>query len=635
MNEATVLLIIATLTLSLMSAGLSLLIPQRLTWLVPIVASVLLLASAICSFILFSSSQSSTPDFRISWFQMGNGQMQIALSTHPTVLILLLVVSGVSFLVHVFSIGYMVDDAAVKRYFAFLGLFTFAMQALVVSGNLLQLFFFWELVGLCSYFLIGHWRHKDAAATAATKAFVMNRLGDAGLLIGLAIIWVNTNTLHIEELASAEWSNPFWKSVACFCLFLGVTGKSAQFPLLTWLPDAMEGPTPVSALIHAATMVAAGVFLLVRVHFMITTDVATVIAVVGGITSLYGAWHALNQFDIKKILAYSTLSQLGLMVLAIGAGAWAGAFFHLFTHALFKAALFLGAGAVIHSFHHTNSSFDAQDIRNMGGLRKIIPNTFIAFMISAGALAGLPLFTGFVSKEAMLATMLRNAQSSTEMLPWLWVVLFFVISFATVLYTFRLVKFVFFGEYRSAAIAEPARTPMIMVFPMTLLALGSIWWTASLNPFGGESWVTERIISPQHGPTILVVVSIAWVTIALFAAQLLFRKELPARKSNTNHLDHLYQRALVRPVSQLANTADHIDGRWIDRFLHRVVYLQVGSAFLTAWFDRVFVDGVVNSVAQLLKTSGSLIRRSAKGNLQSYVLWSALALVIFLFWLLK
>jgi NADH-quinone oxidoreductase subunit L len=623
------------LALPLLSAVISVVIAKKFAWTVPLVASALLLASAIATFILFFERE--VHSFSFAWFSLGNASLNFSLTLQPITLLLLLVVSLVSFLVHLFSIGYMVDDHGLQRYFSFLGLFTFSMQALVLSDNLLQLFFFWELVGLCSYFLIGHWRDRVPAAEAATKAFLMNRVGDVGLLVGLALLWSHTHTLDLTELAAFHWVDTRWQLAAGLCIFLGVAGKSAQFPLLTWLPDAMEGPTPVSALIHAATMVAAGVFLLARLNFIFTPDAATVIGLAGLVTSVYGAWHALHQFDIKKILAYSTLSQLGLMVMAVGAGAWMGGLLHLFTHAFFKAGLFLGAGAIIHSLHHARSAnFDVQDIRNMGGLKDYIPNTFIAFILAAAGLAGLPLFAGFVSKEAILSILFQQAFQQQQFLNWTFVIFFFVISFMTVLYTFRLVKFVFFGEFRARKdIPTLPRTPMIMVLPTAVLALGSIWLVAAVNPVGTNAWPIQKLGAIPSAPAWLASVSVVWVLAASTIAYLIYSKGLPGYSGRTTVLDSIYQKAILKPVQGLASLTDKMDAAWIDRLLHRLVYAQVALAFLIGWIDRYIVDEFVRFTVKVIRSLGYLFRRSAKGNIQGYITWSTLALVIFLFWLLK
>jgi NADH-quinone oxidoreductase subunit L len=347
--------------------------------------------------------------------------------------------------VHLYSSGYMAADSALKRYFAMLGFFTFAMLGLVLADNLLLIFVFWELVGFSSYLLIGHWTEQPGVATAATKAFVINRIGDIGFLAGLFIIWSNTGTFSIAELSGGTEIFS-WQSSATLCLLWGAIGKSAQFPLFTWLPDAMAGPTPVSALIHAATMVAAGVFLLARTYFLFTPEVLLIVTAVGTVTALAGGLAALGQYDIKKILAYSTISQLGLMVIAIGVGSTNAFMLHLFTHAFFKAGLFLAAGSVIHTLeqarHSTNDTINIQDIRHLGGLKKFLPITFIVFVICGASLAGIPLFSGFLSKEAIISQTLNWAG---EDFSWRWIIpgAIFLSSLLTALYVFRLIWYVF------------------------------------------------------------------------------------------------------------------------------------------------------------------------------------------------
>jgi NADH-quinone oxidoreductase subunit L len=577
-------------------------------------------------------------EYSITWFSVGGQVVEFSISIHATTLLLFMLVTFISFLVHLYSIGYMVDDGGERRYFAMLGFFTFSMLGLVMSGNLLQLFFFWELVSISSYFLIGHWREKEKAASAATKAFVMNRIGDAGFLIGLALLWTQTHTLSIAELATFSSDSVESLGAIGFCIFLGVMGKSAQFPLLTWLPDAMEGPTPVSALIHAATMVAAGVFLLVRVHFLFTSEVLAVIAVTGAITSIFGAWHALRQFDIKKILAYSTLSQLGLMVMAFGAGAWAESLLHLYTHAFFKACLFLCAGAIIHSLHLAKpGNFDAQDIRNMGGLRKLMPNVFIAFLLAASALAGIPLFSGFISKEAMLGAIFESAISSQSILAWMLTVVFLVVSFLTVAYTVRLVLSVFFGKFRAASeIAEVPRTPSVMVLPIAILSLFSVWLVASFNPFHPDSWILRELNVDQASPTVwITILSLAGIITTLIYSYSRFKHGLGTESSNPAWLDKVYQRLLMKPLVSFSKRTERGDRKWIDATLHGLVYAQVGFAFIITWFDRYIVDGAVGFTAKTARGSGYIFRSMATGTIQGYLLWAVMSLVIFLFWMLK
>lgn len=638
MSERLPTALLLTLTLPFVSAIVSAIIGRHRSWLAPLIATVFLLGTAISSLFFFFQSWGDAPsEFRVNWFYIGTHAIDFSISIQAVTLILLVTVSIISFLVHLFSIGYMVEDAGERRYFATLGIFTVAMQALIVSGNLLQLFVFWELVGVSSYFLIAHWRERPAAAQAATKAFIMNRIGDVGLLSGLALIWVNTGTLDLHSLAVLPQAT--WSTAIGVCLFLGVVGKSAQFPLLTWLPDAMEGPTPVSALIHAATMVAAGVFLLIRLHFAFTSDALIMIAITGAITSIYGAWHALHQFDIKKILAYSTLSQLGLMVLAFGAGAWEASYLHLFTHAFFKASLFLCAGAIIHGLHQAKPlDHDPQDIRLMGGLRAYMPNVFIAFLLAAGGLAGLPLFSGFLSKEAILTDLyLKAVGEQGSGLPWLWITIFFSVSFMTVVYSYRLVKTVFFGHFRSAhQIPKIERTPMIMVLPVAILSMCSVWWLVSPNPFHTDSWFLQAL---NHEPAALPLwffgISILWLVLALSYSFFKYRSNPTEKISRTGHLDTFYNQRIVRPALQMAAKTERVDKNWIDPVLHSLVYAQVSLGFIISWFDRKIVDGVVTLGALLFRSSGNALRFLGAGQIQGYLLWAMVGFVIFLFWMLK
>lgn len=623
------------LLLPLVSALVAILFRKKFSWLAPILSTSFLFAAAT-SALLFAYQNWALPviEYSSTWWTVGNSEIDFTVAVNPTTLLLFALVPFISFLVHVYSMGYMVDDAAVQRYFAMLGFFTFAMLGLVISGNLLQMFFFWELVGISSYFLIGHWRTKEKAAAAATKAFLMNRVGDAGFLVGLALIWAYTNTLDISSLSLSSIA-PNMQTLIGLCLFLGVVGKSAQFPLLTWLPDAMEGPTPVSALIHAATMVAAGVFLLIRVHFIFTPTALSIIALTGAITSVYGAWHALRHFDIKKILAYSTLSQLGLMVMAVGAGAWAESLLHLFTHAFFKACLFLCAGAIIHSLHvATPVDFDPQDIRNMGGLRKHMPNVFIAFSLSAAALAGLPFFSGFVSKEAILATLVRQAETGGAA-AWLWMVVFLVVSFLTVCYTFRAVFTIFFGEFRAIhVIREVPRTPSIMVFAISILSLLSLWFVAAPFPYHSDSWILSRLSEPHSMAGWMTGLSVAWILLALIFSYFIRNFKFSSSDMKPSWIDRFYQRVFVQPLFTFSRATERTDRKWIDGALHMLTYTQVSLAFITAWFDRNVVDGTVHFTATAASGLGSFIRSFGGGSIQGYLRWAVMVLVIFLFWML-
>jgi NADH-quinone oxidoreductase subunit L len=435
-------------------------------------------------------------------------QIELGLLLDRVVAIMLVVVMMITALVHLFSIGYMHGDPKYHRYFAYLGIFAFSMLGIVVTNNFLMMYAAWELVGLSSYLLIGFWYEKPMPAYAGTKAFLMNRVGDIGMLIGILILYANYGTFRFDEIFAhiANGNLPFgseaWLTAAGICIFMGAIGKSAQFPLHTWLPDAMEGPTPVSALIHAATMVAAGVYLVARTFPMMSGGALIVIATIGTITAFVAATIAIVQNDIKKVLAYSTVSQLGYMILALGVGAYTAGFFHLVTHAMFKACLFLGSGSVIHAMHHGlhkihDHETDAQDIRNMGGLAKKMPVTFVTFLIATLAISGVPLFSGFLSKDEILAGAwaFGGLKGSIAMIiPWIG----FGVAALTAFYMFRLVILTFLGESRRADIYEHIHeSPMTMKVPIMVLATLSIWIFFSFNPLSGPSgWFVKSLPAP-------------------------------------------------------------------------------------------------------------------------------------------
>src|SRR5664280_672512 len=376
----------------------------------------------------------------LNWLAIGDLHVDFGLRLDPLSLLMMLLVTGVASAIHIYSWGYMSEDRGFPRFFACLSLFTFSMLGIVLSNNFLQLFIFWELVGVSSYLLIGFWFERPAAADAGKKAFITNRLGDFGFLLGILTVWATFNTLRFDEIEKTLAANPqalgALATTAGLLIFCGAMGKSAQFPLHVWLPDAMEGPTPVSALIHAATMVAAGVYMLCRVLFLLNADALHVIAYIGGFTALLAALIAVQQNDIKRILAYSPLSQLGYMVMAVGLSGPTPAMFHLTTHAFFKALLFLGAGSVIHALS------GEQDIWKMGGLRKKMPITFWTFFIGMLALSGIPPFSGFYSKDSILA------QALDEKSYLLFGVAVFVAALTT-FYMFRLFFVAFLGEARN------------------------------------------------------------------------------------------------------------------------------------------------------------------------------------------
>ncbi len=632
-NYFTLWLTLAVLGIPLFASLSCFLIKEKIGWLAPLISSVLLLIASVLAFVLFFQVNISTEvSYSWIWFTLNQKEIAFSILLDSDASIMMPIVIVVSFLVHLFSIGYMAEDQHQARYFGMLGFFTFAMLGLVMSSNLLITFIFWELVGVSSYRLIAHYQEKPSAIKAATKAFLLNKIGDIGFLIGLIILWSLSGTLEIADpnLLSIP---TFWLTAAGVCIFIGVIGKSAQFPLFNWLPDAMEGPTPVSALIHAATMVAAGVFLLMRISNLFTEDVLMGIAITGSITTLVGAIGALFQFDIKKILAYSTISQLGLMVMAMGAGAAQGGYFHLLHHAFFKAGLFLGAGAIIHATHQSHqSNLDVQDIRNMGGLRKKLPITFISFAICAAALAGIPFTSGFVSKEFIVTQMTMWAGNEFS---WRWIVMSsaWAVTLLTPIYTFRLIWFIFFSKPQHEHTVE--EVPVIMRIPLIVLAIGSLAILSSLSPIHLSSAINVLLQSYPTTNSIISLVSTGLIVISLAVAFYIYKnQEVKNQKLITPHhyLDGVsnYFSVLTLKLSESTKWVDKL----IDSFIHGMTYLQVTFAHVTGWADRYLVDGFVDGVAYSAKGVGAMTRSLANGKIQSYLLWAMAGLVIFIVWIL-
>jgi NADH-quinone oxidoreductase subunit L len=422
------------------------------------------------------------PDLSLTWLQVGSLQIDFGLHFDALSVLMLLVVTGVGSAIHIYSIGYMRGDPGYARFFACMSLFTFSMVGIVVSNNFFQMFVFWELVGLCSYLLIGFWYQRPSAADAAKKAFLTNRLGDVGFLIGIVLAWAVVGTLGFAGMKEQMLHNPGLfdrtSTLVGLLIFCGAVGKSAQFPLHVWLPDAMEGPTPVSALIHAATMVAAGVYMLSRVFFIFTPGALHVIAWIGAITALLAALIAVQQDDIKRILAYSTLSQLGYMVMAVGFSAPPAAMFHLTTHAFFKALLFLAAGSVIHALSQE------QNIWRMGRLREKMPVTYWTFLAGTLALCGLWPLSGFFSKDAILAAAWEHNKPLFA--------LGVLVAFLTTFYMFRLFFVVFLGKAKSDLVGHAHESPRVMTYPLVFLAAASV--------VGGFLGITQ-FITPQFSST--------------------------------------------------------------------------------------------------------------------------------------
>jgi len=510
---------------------------------------------------------------------------------------MLVLVSGIGALIHIYSLGYMRPDEGKSRYFAALSLFMFAMFGIVLANNFVMLFIFWELVGFTSYVLIGHWFERDAAADAGKKAFITNRIGDFGFMLGILMVWMSTGSIVFADIAprlSILTSHPVFLTITALLVFCGAVGKSAQFPLHVWLPDAMEGPTPISALIHAATMVAAGVYMLVRVGFIIQASHAAlmVIAWIGAITALMAALIATQQNDIKRILAYSTLSQLGYMVMAIGLSSSDAAIYHLFTHAFFKALLFLAAGSIIVSLHHE------QDIWEMGGLSRNLVITFVTFLVGALALMGCPPFSGFFSKDAILALAYERNMS------------IFVVAlgtaFLTAFYVTRLLVVVFLGHPRSHAARVSRESPLVMIGPLIVLALFVI--------VGGSASFSGRfVVIPQEMGFFSSVPLLAMSALVLGATlAIAFYK---------GHASETFDFNLLRQRFYLDEFYSSLIG-WTQELLARI----------SAFFDRWIIDaGAVRGVSSGTWGFGSLLRLLQVGNLQAYSFLFGLGIVALIY----
>ncbi|WP_348798048.1 NADH-quinone oxidoreductase subunit L [Flavobacterium adhaerens] len=535
-----------------------------------IVGTLSIVVSFIVSLSFFSQINQTQQAINIdlfNWIQISKFNVSFGFLLDQLSILWLLFVTGIGSLIHLYSISYMHDDENMHKFFAYLNLFIFFMISLVVGSNLLVMFIGWEGVGLCSYLLIGFWHKNQDYNDAAKKAFIMNRIGDLGLLIGIFILGSLFSTLDFATLKTAiEGSanlDTYWLSIAALALFIGACGKSAQIPLYTWLPDAMAGPTPVSALIHAATMVTAGIFMVTRLHFLfdLNTDVQTIIAVIGGVTSLVAATIGLVQNDIKKVLAYSTVSQLGLMFLALGFGAYEVAVFHVITHAFFKACLFLGSGSVIHGLH------GEQDMRKMGGLKKAMPITYWTMLIASLAISGVPVFSGFFSKDEILMTAFHHS------IP-LWVV-GSVASIMTAFYMFRLMFLTFFKDFRGTEEQKHHlhESPSLITFPLIVLAiLAAIGGLISLPT---DSWLNHYLAplfsKEAHeahtlGTTEYILMGIAviggFIGIGIAYAKYISKNEVPDEDDkitgvskvlyNKYYIDELYDAIFVAPINGLS-----------------------------------------------------------------------------------
>ena len=579
--------------------------------------------------VVFRVSTDSLPyqEYLAHWIRSGSFGADFALYLDQLSLVMLLVVTGVGFLIHIYSVGYMWDDPSYYRFFTYLNLFMFFMLTLVLANNYLVMFIGWEGVGLASYLLIGFWFTKDSAASAGKKAFIVNRIGDFGFLIGLFLMIEHFGSLDFTKVfaqvhpMAVENSGAGLLTAIGILLMVGACGKSAQIPLYVWLPDAMEGPTPVSALIHAATMVTAGVYMVSRSHLIFerAPTALMVVAVIGTLTALFAATIGITQTDIKKVLAYSTVSQLGYMFMACGVGAFSAGIFHLMTHAFFKGLLFLGAGSVIHAVG------GEQDMRKMGGLRSYIPVTFGTMFIATLAIAGIPPFAGFWSKDEIL----WQAYQASKVYWAIGIITAFITSF----YMFRLLYMTFFGDYHGVQVdshghgshghdghGEPHESPMVMLVPLMILAVLSIFggfvgWGNRFEHFlgpafeGGEvaaeaaSSITEEFLM---GVSVLVAASGWLLAYVLYCA----RPELPQKIAdglngfytavlNKYYVDELYAKLFVKPL---------IDG---------------STTILWQGVDRKVIDDTVNNAADGARHVSDEVRHMQSGNLRSYAGWIA------------
>ena len=602
------------------------------------IGALAVLVSLICSIIAFISVSVDKETLEgeagvlYTWISGEAFTFNIGFQVDALTTIMLLVITGVGFLIHVYSIGYMHGDEGYTRYFAYLNLFVFAMLILVLGNNYLLMFVGWEGVGLCSYLLIGFWYEKQSATDAGKKAFIVNRIGDFGFLLGMFTLFAVFGTLDFggifetaKELQPAADGMGFVETdnfkqifgastliVATLLLFVGAVGKSAQIPLYVWLPDAMEGPTPVSALIHAATMVTAGVYMIAR--SAVLYDIAhtgMIVAWIGVLTAFFAATIALKQNDIKRILAYSTVSQLGYMFVGVGVGAYASGIFHLVTHAFFKGLMFLTAGSVMHAMSNE------LDMRKMGGLRSKMPITHVTFLVGALAIAGFPFLSGFWSKDEIL----HSAWGSS---PYIYII-GLITAFLTAFYMFRLIFVTFYGESRvdSETASHLHESPSVMWLPLVILAVPSALIGLPLGIYGHNSWFhkfTKDVFPVAHGELegsvilFMAISSIVGLGGILFAWTR-YKNRVPADESsnsleklveNKYYIDEVYNTFIVQPIKN-------------------------GSHFLL-WklFDTGIIDGIVNGVAALVRWFGGTLRRLQTGIVQAYIVSMVIGIVIFL-----
>ena len=648
-------------------------LPRQGDW-VGIGAILTTLALSISMFVsmLIEYEPGFSHEASFSWINLSAFQVDLGFLVDNITIIMLLVVSLISSMTHIFSTKYLEGDIRYSRYYAYLGLFTFSMNGIVLANNLISLYMFWELVGVSSYLLIQHWFEKDSAADAAKKAFLTNRVGDIGFFIGIMLIFSTVGAFTYSDIFAGVADGTIGGTILTFAgigLFLGAMGKSSQFPLHIWLPDAMEGPTPVSALMHAATMVAAGVYMSVRIFPLFTPDALTVVAYVGGFTALFAASIAITQNDIKKVLAYSTVSQLGYMILAVGVGNYVAAFFHLLTHAMFKACLFYGSGSVIHAMHHSlhelnDHDTDPQDMRNMGGFKSKMPITYWTMAIATLTISGVPFFSGFLSKDAILAGTLAFAQHYPQhfLLP-----LFgFGAAAITAFYMFRLIFMTFHGEAKMPKVFKGIHeSPRAMTFPLILLSSLSffIFYTLPyLNPFSDHGWFTELIqasdsvvkgnptageiyegIHHAHYPAMALSLLVAGFGIGM-ATLMYMKKKISADiwsakmgflyklSLNKYFFDENYDRFLYQPVLKLSRAIAYADWDLYDKyFINGFGRVTKWLAFLTGRLDYDGLDQkLVDGVGRTAQGFGNQLKNVQTGRLQNYMLFALAGVIVIL-----
>ena len=589
-------------------------------------SGVILVSFALSVALFFELGAGTQKQFTVDlfdWISAGNLHIPLSFLYDPLSSIMLLIITGVGFLIHIYSVGYMHDDAGFGKFFSYLNLFIFFMLILVLGSNYIVMFIGWEGVGLCSYLLIGFWYTNGNYASAAKKAFIMNRIGDLGFLLGVFLIFNTFGSVEFAKVfpqAASMMPGTAALTFITLLLFIGACGKSAQLPLFTWLPDAMAGPTPVSALIHAATMVTAGIYMIARssILFDLAPHTQDVIAIIGTATALIAAIIALTQTDIKKVLAYSTVSQLGYMFLGLGVGAYTGSFFHVITHAFFKALLFLGAGSVIHAMHHE------QDMRHMGGLRSKLKTTFATMMIGTIAIAGLPPFSGFFSKDEILA----HAYEHNKVL---WAIGLFT-AFLTAFYMFRMMYLTFFGKYRGTHHAESHihESPKTMTFPLIVLAvLAAVGGIINIpHVFGGNEWLAHWLTGAgiaQHELGLDHTTEFALMGVSVLAAlgATLYAYTKYVKNAHVPVADE-GKRSLFAKISYNKFYLDEI----YDAIIRKP--LDAFSTFFYRIIDKKLIDGLVNGLGFTANEGSKGLRLLQSGNVGFYIFMMVFGIVALL-----